>query len=73
MMTILNKHIRPVETFEASNKKHREYYSQYMATNSWGNCPFQLRSANSSLSLASYAREELIKYYMNKEFPNGQV
>jgi len=67
---LLAKFVRPCEVFDASNKKHREYYSQYMATNSWGNCPIQMKSANSSLSLATYAREQLIQYYINKEFNN---
>ena len=71
-MNKLNNHnyIRPVEVFEASNKKHRQYYLNYMNENSWGKCPVSLKSANSSLSLASYAREQLIRYYINKEFKN---
>jgi hypothetical protein len=68
-----SKYVRPTEVFVASNKKHREYYLQYMATNSWGNCPIQLKSADSTLSLATYAREQLIRYYISKEFNNDRI
>ena len=67
-MSVLDKFKRPTSVFDASNKKHREYYSQFMESNTWGNCPYQLTSADSGISLVAYARNELIKYYMNKEF-----
>jgi hypothetical protein len=67
---ILDKFVRPCETFDVTNKKHREYYAKYMKLNSWGNSPIQMKSPNSSLSLASYAREQLVQYYINKEFKN---
>lgn len=65
---ILDKFVRPIELFDVNNKKHREYYSDYMKTNSWGNCPVQLKVPSQIVSLSTYAREQLIQYYINKEF-----
>lgn len=69
-MGILQKFVRPVKLFDVNDKKHRKYYAEYLKTNSWGNCPFQLTSPTKLISLSSYAREQLIQYYINKEFNN---
>jgi hypothetical protein len=54
--------------FDVNNKKHREYYFDYMKSNTWGNCPVQLKTPNQVVSLSTHAREQLIQYYINKEF-----
>jgi hypothetical protein len=54
--------------FDVNNKKHREYYADYMKTNTWGNCPVRLKVPTQIVSLPTYAREQLIRYYINKEF-----
>jgi hypothetical protein len=67
-MSVLNKFVRPIEMFDVYNKKHREYYAEYMKLNSWGNCPVQLKVPSQIVSLATHAREQLINYYIEKEF-----
>lgn len=67
-MSILDSFVRRVEMFDVNNKKHREYYAKYMKTNSWGECPVQLKVPSQVVSLSTYAREQLIKFYINKEF-----
>ena len=68
IMSVLNRFIRPIEMFDVTNKKHREYYAEYIKSNSWGNCPVQLKVPSQIVSLATYAREQLITYYIEKEF-----
>lgn len=67
-MSVLSGFMRPVEKFDANLKKHREYYAEYLKTDSWGSCPFQLQAPNSIVSLSTYAREQLIEFYIKKEF-----
>ena len=67
-MSILDNFVRPIEMFDVNNKKHREYYFDYMKSNTWGNCPVQLKTPNQVVSLSTHAREQLIQYYINKEF-----
>jgi len=71
-MGILDNFIRPTEIFDVNNRKHREYYSQYLKTNSWSNCPVQLKVPTQIVSLSTYAREQLIQFYINKEFNNDR-
>ena len=68
IMGILDRFIRPIEIFDVTNKKHREYYAEYMKTKTWGNCPVQLKVPSQIVSLATHAREQLITYYIEKEF-----
>ena len=68
IMSVLNKFIRPIEVFDVTNKKHREHYAEYMKTKTWGNCPVQLKVPSQIVSLATHAREQLINYYITKEF-----
>jgi hypothetical protein len=65
---ILDNFIRPIELFDVNNKKHRQYYAEYLKTNTWGNCPVQLKVPKQIVSLSTYAREQLIQYYIDKEF-----
>ena len=72
-MCVLNKFVRPIEMFDVYNKKHREHYAEYMKSNSWGNCPVQLKVPTQVVSLSTYAREQLIQYYIEKEFKKELV
>jgi len=72
-MSVLNKFVRPIEMFDVTNKKHREYYAEYMNDNTWGNCPVQLKVPTQVVSLSTYAREQLIQYYVGKEFKKELV
>jgi len=67
-MSILDNFVRPTEMFDVNNRKHREYYFKYLKTNTWGNCPVQLKVPTQIVSLSTYAREQLIQYYIDKEF-----
>jgi len=67
-MSILDSFVRPIEMFDVNNKTHRKYYADYMKTNSWGDCPVQLKVPTQVVSLSTYAREQLIQFYINKEF-----
>jgi hypothetical protein len=44
-----------------------------MKSNSWGNCPVQLKVPTQVVSLSTYAREQLIQYYIDKEFKKELV
>lgn len=67
---ILNSTARRLVIFDPSNKEHRNHYSEFLRTKTWGKCPIRFAvegdAANNNLAYAM--QRKLVAYYMAKEF-----
>ena len=60
---------RPWVVFDAQNKDHRRWFAQFQDEASWGHCPVRFICPNDvGYDLTIIIREQLIKYYVDKEF-----
>lgn len=68
-MSRLEYYSRPLVAFDPKNKEHRRFYHQFVQTNSWGHCPVRFIVPEASGSdLIKMIQNELIKYYVDREF-----
>lgn len=71
-MSKLEYYARPLVAFDAANKDHRRWYHLFQKTQSWGKCPVRFICPNDvGYDLTIVIREQLIKYYVDKEFGNA--
>ena len=72
-MSKLEYYARPLVAFDADNKEHRRFYYQFVQTRSWGHCPvrFIVPEATGS-DLIKMIQNEMIAYYVNKEFAGNK-
>lgn len=54
--------------FDPQNKKHREWYSNFVNTGTWGTCPVRFVVTDDQGDLVTMIQRKLIEYYVNKEF-----
>jgi hypothetical protein len=64
----LNQYIRPAVIFNPNNKDHRAYFSEFLKTSSWKNCPVQFYISDESLDLIYFIQKSMITYYIEQEF-----
>lgn len=68
-MSKLEFYLRPLVAFDPSVKQHREWYYEFTQHNGWGSCPVRfICPSDTGLDLTIMIRNELIDYYVNKEF-----
>ena len=68
-MSKLEYYARPLVAFDAKNKDHRRWYHLFQKQKSWGHCPVRFICPNDvGYDLTIIIREQLIKYYVEKEF-----
>ena len=67
-MGILNYHHRPWVAFEASNREHRKWFSEFQQSGTWGHCPVRFIIADEQGDLVSMIQRRLINYYVGQEF-----
>lgn len=73
-MSKLEYYARPLVAFDAANKEHRRWYHQFQQKKSWGHCPVRFICPNDvGYDLTIVIREQLIKYYVEKEFGKDEV
>jgi len=60
--------LRPQVIFDASNKKHRKIYAEYLVNGTWGYSPVQFVIDDDSISLPSCIERKLLAYYTKREF-----
>ena len=69
MSSILRHAHRPWVIFDPKNKKHRQYYAEFLSRKTWGRCPVRFHlpdEASSDLLLMIHTK--LAQYYTEKEF-----
>lgn len=69
-MSVLELSGRPYVVFDPSNKDHRRYYNDFVKTASWGHCPVRFVVPEDHGDLITMIQRSLVKYYVQKEFPN---
>ena len=68
-MSRLEYFSRPLVAFDPKNKFHRRWYYQFVETSSWGHCPVRFICPDENgLDLTVMVRNQLIEYYIRKEF-----
>jgi hypothetical protein len=58
---------RPWVAFDANDAQHREWYSEFVAKCSWGNCPVRFTIGEEPGNMYTLERK-LLEYYMKQEF-----
>ena len=59
---------RPYIVFDAKNKDHRHYFSEFQRLGTWGRCPVRFIVADEQGDLVTMIQRRLIEYYTKKEF-----
>ena len=59
---------KPVVEFDPSDKKHREYYYNFLVTSSWKDCPVTWHFSRSCANVKGHIDRILLEYYTSKEF-----
>ncbi len=67
---ILNHLNRPAVLFNPADKKHRNFYAEFLKNGTWGTCPvrFEVIGDMQNNNLAFAMQRKLVEYYMEKEF-----
>lgn len=72
-MSILHFKERPWTAFDASNKIHRRWYSEFVRYGSWGRCPYRFIVPEDHGDLITMCQRALVKYYIDHEFKNANT
>ena len=68
-MSKLEYYSRPLVAFDPYKKEHRKYYAQFLEYGGWGRCPVRFICPDEvGQSLPDIIRQQLVNYYMEKEF-----
>ncbi len=68
-MSKLEFYARPLVAFDPSNKEHRRWYHEFVEYGGWGKCPVRfICPHDNGYDLTIMIRNELIEYYVRKEF-----
>lgn len=68
-MSRLEYYSRPLVAFDPYKKEHRKYYAQFLEHGGWGHCPVRFICPDEiGMSLPDIIRQQLVNYYMEKEF-----
>ena len=73
-MSKLEFYARPLVAFDPTNKDHRRWYHEFVEFKGWGHCPVRFICPNDiGYDLTIMIRNELIDYYVQKEFATKTV
>ena len=68
-MSKLEYYSRPLVAFDPYKKEHRKHYAQFLEYGGWGHCPVRFICPDEvGQSLPDIIRQQLVNYYMEKEF-----
>ena len=67
-MSVLHFKARPWTVFDANNKEHRRWYSEFVKHGSWGRCPYRFIVPEDHGDLITMCQRALVKYYVEHEF-----
>jgi hypothetical protein len=64
---------RPQVEFNPTNRDHRRWYFEFLEYNGWGRCPVRfICPTEQGIDLTIMIRNQLIEYYVNKEFKHAK-
>jgi hypothetical protein len=67
-MSVLNLKGRPYVVFDPSNRNHRRWYFEFVATSSWGHCPVRFVVPDDHGDLITMILRSLVNFYVDREF-----
>jgi hypothetical protein len=68
-MSRLEYYARPLVAFDPKNKDHRKWYYEFLEYRGWGKCPVRfICPEDIGSDLTIMIRNQLVDYYVNKEF-----
>lgn len=67
-MSSLIVNSRPWVVFDAGNKQHRRWFSDFQRDRTWGKCPVRFIVTDDQGDLLTLIQRKLIAYYTEKEF-----
>ena len=67
-MLKMSLHLRPWTLFDPTNKKHRAYFTEFLQTRSWKNCPVQWIIGDDSQDVVYFISKVLLEHYARAEF-----
>jgi hypothetical protein len=68
-MSKLEYYSRPLVAFDPYKKEHRRYYGEFLKKGGWGTCPVRFICPDEvGLSLPDIIRQQLVTYYIEREF-----
>ena len=72
-MSKLEFYCRPLVAFNPNDKNHRRWYHEFVEYGGWGSCPVRFICPDDNGSdLTIMIKNQLIDYYIQKEFTNGK-
>lgn len=67
-MSILQYRSRPWIAFDANDRNHRRWYSEFVKHGTWGRCPYRFIVPDDQGNLVTLIQRKLIEYYVKREF-----
>ena len=67
-MSLLVGWARPKEMFDASNRKHRALFAEFVRTGKWTHCPVQFVANEPTQVDVGTMSRQVVEYYIEKEF-----
>jgi hypothetical protein len=73
-MSKLEFFARPLVAFDPADKQHRRWYYEFLEYGGWGTCPVRfICPDNTGYDLTIMIRNQLIEYYVGKEFSKREL
>jgi|FreactcultureFD7_1027221.scaffolds.fasta_scaffold45579_3 hypothetical protein len=69
-MSKIEQFARQHETFNPTNKKHREIFHNVLKHKTWGRSPIRFWLEDETTSLMDQCTKNMARYYMEQEFGN---
>ena len=66
-MSRLDVFARPIVIFDPSNKMHRQYFTAFMTTGSWKNCPVRFAVEEGDGMLMGQIQRKMLLWYIEQE------
>jgi len=64
----LEIYLRPYTVFDPDNRDHRQYYYQFLVTDSWKDCPYRWALTGDEGNLQGQIQRLLLERYLDREF-----
>lgn len=72
-MSKLEFFCRPLVAFDSKLKEHRRWYYEFVNYGGWGKCPVRfVCPEDSGADLTVMIKNQMIEYYIRKEFQNEE-
>lgn len=59
---------RPFVSFDPKNKQHRQWFTEFHKTGTWGTCPVRFIVSDDVGDLVTMIQRKLVTHYLSKEF-----